>query len=309
MLDFLLRFGSPARAETERHTGDSVLLQRGLSARIEEKGILTGYCPTRARFLRPLWRLAGSLLLTLLVASSTPTLAASLKQPVVFCSLPVDKAPSDGRADGMLPSDYGEGASLMVLQPDGATRRLTSDFASACDPDVSFDGERILFAAQRQAGDPWNIWEMRSDGTAPRQITHETLDARRPIYLSTFYTITSSEPWYTLLFERQDGVLNEAGTAPGTSLYTVRLDGSELRRITFHPGNDHRRRSESQSGKRIDEPLWACDANVIEPLVRHTHPNQRLDRLLGNFGVGAACCHHSRMKRGFRVLGGKWLSR
>jgi hypothetical protein len=126
----------------------------------------------------------------------------------------------------------------MVLQPDGATRRLTSDFASACDPDVSFDGERILFAAQRQAGDPWNIWEMRSDGTAPRQITHETLDARRPIYLSTFYTITSSEPWYTLLFERQDGVLNEAGTAPGTSLYTVRLDGSELRRITFHPGND-----------------------------------------------------------------------
>jgi hypothetical protein len=126
----------------------------------------------------------------------------------------------------------------MVLQPDGATRRLTSDFASACDPDVSFDGERILFAAQRQAGDPWNIWEMRSDGTAPRQITHETLDARRPIYLSTFYTITSSEPWYTILFERQDGVLNEAGTAPGTSLYTVRLDGSELRRITFHPGND-----------------------------------------------------------------------
>jgi hypothetical protein len=126
----------------------------------------------------------------------------------------------------------------MVLQPNGATRSLTSDFASACDPDVSFDGERILFAAQRQSGDPWNIWEMRSDGSAPRQITHEALDARRPIYLSTFYTITSSEPWYTLLFERQDGVLNEAGTAPGTSLYTVRLDGSELRRITFHPGND-----------------------------------------------------------------------
>ncbi len=126
----------------------------------------------------------------------------------------------------------------MVLQPDGSTVRLAGDFASACDPDVSFDGEHILFAGQKSPGDSWNIWEMRTDGTGVRQITHEALDCRRPIYLSTFYTITSSEPWYTILFERQDGVLNEAGTAPGTSLYTVRLDGSELRRITFHPGND-----------------------------------------------------------------------
>jgi len=138
----------------------------------------------------------------------------------------------------MLPSDYGQGASLTVLQPNGSTSRLAGDFASACDPDVSFDGEHILFAGQRGQGDPWNIWELRADGTELRQITHETLDSRRPIYLSTFYTITSSEPWYTILFERQDGVLNEAGSAPGTSLYTVRLDGSELRRITFHPGND-----------------------------------------------------------------------
>ncbi len=126
----------------------------------------------------------------------------------------------------------------MVLQPDGSTVRLAGDFASACDPDVSFDGEHILFAGQKNPGDSWNIWEMSNDGTGVRQITHEALDCRRPIYLSTFYTITSSEPWYTILFERQDGVLNEAGTAPGTSLYTVRLDGSELRRITFHPGND-----------------------------------------------------------------------
>jgi hypothetical protein len=138
----------------------------------------------------------------------------------------------------MLPSDYGQGASLMVLQSDGSTVRLAGDFASACDPDVSFDGEHILFAGQKSPGDSWNIWEMRNDGTEVRQITHEPLDCRRPIYLSTFYTITSSEPWYTILFERQDGVLNEAGTASGTSLYTVRLDGSELRRITFHPGND-----------------------------------------------------------------------
>lgn len=193
---------------------------------------------TRVRILPLLQRLAGFLPALLVVVSSPSALTASLSQPVVFCSLPTDMAPASGLADGMLPSDYGEGASLVVLQPNGSTSRLAGDFASACDPDVSFDGEHILFAGQKAQGDPWNIWEMRSDGTELRQITHETLDCRRPIYLSTFYTITSSEPWYTILFERQDRALNEAGTAPGTSLYTVRLDGSELRRITFHPGND-----------------------------------------------------------------------
>lgn len=218
--------------------GVSGWLQRGLSNCIEEKGILTGSRLTRGRILRLLQGLAGSLPVFFLVVSSPATMAASLPQPVVFCNLPADTAPASGLAGGMLPSDYGEGASLMVLHPDGSTLALAGDFASACDPDVSFDGERILFAGQRNQGDPWNIWEMRADGTEVRRITHEALDCRRPIYLSTFYTITSSEPWYTILFERQDGALNEAGTAPGTSLYTVRLDGSELRRITFHPGND-----------------------------------------------------------------------
>ena len=214
------------------------MLQRRLSARIEGKGIVTGSRLKRVGILPWLQRHAGFLLIFFLAVSSPTTLAASVSQPVVFCSLPADRAPSSAVADGMLPSDYGEGASLMVLRPDGSTVRLASDFASACDPDVSFDGERILFAGQRGQADPWNIWEMGADGSEVRQITHEALDCRRPIYLSTFYTITSSEPWYTILFERQEGVLNETGTAPGNSLYTVRLDGSELRRITFHPGND-----------------------------------------------------------------------
>jgi len=137
-----------------------------------------------------------------------------------------------------LPAAYGEGAALKLMQPDGSVTDLTPDFASACDPDVSFDGQRILFAGQRDPERPWNIFEIAVDGTGLHQITHEDLDSRQPIYLSTLYTITSSEPWYTLLFVRQDGVANEAATAAGTSLYSVRLDGSELRRITFHPGND-----------------------------------------------------------------------
>jgi hypothetical protein len=138
----------------------------------------------------------------------------------------------------MLPASYGTGARLALLRTDGTIVDLAPDFASACDPDVSFDGTRILFAGQKELSDPWNIWEVDTEGSGLRQITHETLDARHPLYLATFYTITSSEPWYTILFVRNDGTLNESASAPATSLYTVQLDGSELRRITFHPGND-----------------------------------------------------------------------
>ena len=188
----------------------------------------------RARASRAV--LSAALLLPLLIGASAGT--EPLEGPIVFCQLPADRAPAEARAGGMLPAEYGEGARLKLLQPDGGTVDLAPDFASACDPDVSFDGRRILFAGQRSPGDPWDIWEMRADGTEIRRITNETGGARHPIYLATFYTITSSEPWYTILFVGEDGALNETATAPGTSLYTVRLDGTERRRITFHPGND-----------------------------------------------------------------------
>jgi hypothetical protein len=162
-----------------------------------------------------------------------------LSHPIVFCQLPVEETVELGpRADGVLRADYGNGGRLIVLEPDGSSRILIPDFHSACDPEVSFDGGRILFAGKRQPTDPWNIWEIEADGSDLRQVTDEIDDCRAPIYLSTFYTITSAEPWYTILFVRDDGVLNEEGSAPGTSLYTVRLDGSELHRITFNLSNE-----------------------------------------------------------------------
>lgn len=191
------------------------------------------FCRFRRLLLTP-W--VGVSLLVLL-----PTAAAAAKplaSPIVFCQLPADRAPEGPLASGLLPAAYGGGARLMLMHPDGSMIDLAPELASACDPDVSFDAERLLFAGQEEPGDPWNIYEIAIDGSGLRQITREERDSRHPIYLSTLYTITSDEPWYTLLFVRQDEALNETATAVGSSLYSVRLDGSELRRITFHPGND-----------------------------------------------------------------------
>jgi len=139
----------------------------------------------------------------------------------------------------MLRASYGEGARLVAVFPDLSTRVLTDGFHGACDPDVSFDATRILFAGKRTASDSWNIYEMAVDGSNVRQITRNLGDCRSPGYQSTLYTIVSPKPWYQLTFVGSGaGTLNECGPSPAGDLYSCKLDGSAVRRLTFNLSSD-----------------------------------------------------------------------
>jgi len=136
-------------------------------------------------------------------------------------------------------ADLGLGARLILLAPDGHTRVLTSGFHSACDADVSVDGGRILFAGQAAAGGDWNIYEMNLQSLTTRQVTRNAGNCRSPIYTSSFYTITEKEPWEQIAFvSTLAGQADERGTGPATSLYTCKLDGSYLQRITYNLSSD-----------------------------------------------------------------------
>ena len=141
--------------------------------------------------------------------------------PIVFTQVPVN-----ARLGG-LPD---QSARIARLSPDGSVRPLAAEFISAADPDVSFDGKRILFAGKRRAGDKWQIFEMQANGTGIRQITREPMDCRSPAYQSKTYTITVEQPWYQVTFTGTQG--------NSSSLYSVRLDGSALRRLTYNPFGD-----------------------------------------------------------------------
>ncbi len=125
----------------------------------------------------------------------------------------------------------GERSRLVRLAADGRLHPLTEGFHTARDPDISFDGRHILFSGKRGAGDPAQIFEMNADGSALRPVTQEVMDCTHPVYLSTLYVITSDEPWYQIAF---------AGAPPGrnSSLYTAKLDGTQVRRITYNPYGD-----------------------------------------------------------------------
>lgn len=167
--------------------------------------------------------------------------AWAIDDPLLFAQLPAD-APKETRqaqAHGMSRASYGAGGRIVRLDENGNLRVLTEGFFSACEFDVSFDGRKILFAGQRRPHDAWNIWEMNADGADVRQITNATGNCRSPAYLATFYTIVSTEPWYQIVFVSDAaGDVGDSGEAVATSLYSCKLDGSGVRRLTMNLSND-----------------------------------------------------------------------
>jgi hypothetical protein len=133
-------------------------------------------------------------------------------------------------------SAAGEGGRLILLESNGATKNLTPEFESAADPAVSFDAKRILFAGRRTASDRWDIYEMMSDGSAVRQITHGPGNSRFPIYQSPVFYLDDPEPLPQIAFVSDaPAELGEYEGIRATAIYSARLDGSGIRRLTYVP--------------------------------------------------------------------------
>ncbi len=164
---------------------------------------------------------------------------AGVEVPLVMTEVPGEKPlPARGQPRGLMRGEVMDRARLVWVSPEGKVRVLSQGFAAACDPDVSFDGRRILFAGKKQSGDRWSLWEMEWMSGRVREVLRMGRDCRQPIYLSSLFTLDSPKPWFTVAFVGTEPWGNEAGTGPDTDLFCVRLDGTELRRITSDPGND-----------------------------------------------------------------------
>lgn len=163
-----------------------------------------------------------------------------LDAPMVVTQVPREvKAPPAGwDAAGLIRSDWLEGGRIVVVSPEGQVRVLSAGFDSACDPSLSFDAKQVLFAGRKDKQARWRIWEIGIDGQNLRAVSPENQDARSPIYATTLFTLDSPEPWFTLVYVVRESFLNESGGAMGSSLYNVKLDGTEPRRLTFNPNHN-----------------------------------------------------------------------
>lgn len=115
-------------------------------------------------------------------------------------------------------------AHIAALDPDkpASLKVLTDEFYSACYPEISYDGKYMLFAAQKNEGDLWQIWEMNLGNRKSRKVISLNENCIDPAYL----------PGGRLVFSK----LTENDTVKAAHcLYTCNLDGSTLRQITFGP--------------------------------------------------------------------------
>lgn len=105
-------------------------------------------------------------------------------------------------------------------------RILTGDFYSACWPDISYNGKFMLFAAQEQKDQPWQIYEMNLKNHKYRKVISVNDNCTDPAYL----------PGDRLVFSKL--TLNDT-VKSAHCLYTCNLDGSGLRQITFSPCDNY----------------------------------------------------------------------
>lgn len=126
---------------------------------------------------------------------------------------------------GDLTQRFPQGSRVMRMTPGGQSPvlALTPGFFAAADPQVSFDGTRILFSAQQTKGASWQIWEMAVDGSSPRQITHCPGDCLQPKYL----------PRSQIVYTAVDGKRAHRTSA----VYVCQISGENAHPITFGPGN------------------------------------------------------------------------
>ena len=160
---------------------------------------------------------------------------APIRERIIFSQSPVNRRAPTRKDDVSMRSTVPPAARSRIVEfdpshPERGVTNLTKEFASAGSPDVSFDGTRILFVGRRGANDRSGVWEMAADGSASREVirfAYECLDA---IYLSTIFTLDVEQPISQIAF------VARAPEDEFPSIFTCRMDGTGVRRITFAPG-------------------------------------------------------------------------
>ena len=119
------------------------------------------------------------------------------------------------------------GAALKAIDfaRGGETRTLV-EAKDGCirDPDVGFDGGRILFAMRRNADEAFQIYEIRADGTGMRRLTQSTPDTDiDPSYLPDGRIVFTST---------RDQKFCGCNRHVQGNLFTMRSDGSEVLQIS-----------------------------------------------------------------------------
>lgn len=130
--------------------------------------------------------------------------------------------------------DQPVGGGLFRLDPDGTVTNLTANFEQIAvrDPEISFDGERVLFSMKVGAIGKWQIYEMTVDGTNLRQITQGNINNWDAAYLSDGRIVYLSDA-LDLIARFNENL--PPGHLPEGRVHIMNVDGSNSQAINLSP--------------------------------------------------------------------------
>ena len=165
----------------------------------------------------------------------TPERDAWLPGDLIIVQVPAAATPRSQDGSGRFtPLDrYVDGARIVrVDRSTGRAVVLTPTFAAAGDPDVSPDGETIVFAGRRGAGDSWQIWTMKPDGSGKTQVTRGPGRHVAPVFAGARFYLDDAQPTPQIVFAAS------ASDSGALALYGTDPEGAALHRLTFNLQSD-----------------------------------------------------------------------
>jgi hypothetical protein len=145
-------------------------------------------------------------------------------------------------------NEFYPGTDLCLLSPIGPGGNLTNltaqwtrtasnqnDWGAAQDPEVSFDGAKILFSMKKSRSEGWHLYEMDADGNNLVQLTNQTVGADMdPAYIDGNHIVFASS---------RNQILDEYERRPVPQLFTGERGGPDgllknIRQITFNQSHD-----------------------------------------------------------------------
>lgn len=120
--------------------------------------------------------------------------------------------------------------SMVPASPDGELINLTNlEEGDVADPEISFDGLKVLFSMRQNSGVSWHIYEMNIDGSNLRQLTNSEADDFDPTYLPNGKILfTSNRP----------EIIDEYNRQKAEVLHTMNANGSGIEQISFNLSDD-----------------------------------------------------------------------
>jgi len=172
---------------------------------------------------------------------------------------------------------FGETGDLYMLSPvssNGQIKNLTADFTgnggAVADPDISYDGTKVIFAMRRNNNESFDIYELNLIG-APKlnRLTTSTFDECDPAYLPNGKIVYTSN---------QRNIRDEYERREVENLFTMDGDGKNPQCVSFNNSDDFD--PFVLSDGRVAWTRWEHHGNQNRFPLFFTHPDGKSTFLL-----------------------------